>query len=79
MEDEKRYNEDSWRWETRKELWLDSDSNYVLEVELNSRIRQLRALRDKCGIDSEDKDSESSKHISVLEKVLTQLGLEITP
>lgn len=70
---EKRYNEDKWLWETKEELWLSEYDKYVLTTELEIRIFQIEATRDKVGISANDKDAESNKHIETLRKILKQL------
>jgi len=62
----------------KHELWLTDYDKYVLEDEIKTRIFQIKATRDKCGISADDKTAEPNKHIHSLVNFCEQLGIEIS-
>jgi hypothetical protein len=78
IEKEQRWNEQRWGYDTKHELWLSDYDKYVLGDEIQMRIFQIKATRDKCGISPDDKDAEPNRHIESLLNICKQLEIEIS-
>ena len=76
---EKRWNTDNLEHETKHEIWLTDYDECALTWELQMRVMQTKAMRDKCGISAEDKEAEPNRHIATMLKLGEQLGLKIQP
>lgn len=77
MQIERQFNSTSLEHETKFEVTLNDYELYVIKENLDIRLMQIAATRDKCGISPDREQSEPNLHIAVLRKLANELGIEL--